>query len=660
MYVTLSQTHDLVQDLNQMLHNGKTPKVYYTLFEWSNPLTVLNEALKLFDMSAAGCLFEESLLKLRHASVHEKIRDFSKKSAGGAKNLAQMKMISEQEELFIVTKISAKHFPNLARVLEEHQIRCHLFYYEEIKNSSIVDGEVRVINRVGYLNEWPWFLDILYQDMPAEDRKGFGNHQVTGDVNSNGEFYCYQDFSTKYATFTDGYRGVNGYVPMEGKKKYNVTLLGDSRFVNAFSPTEMTLASYLQAALNQKNLHCEVKNLSVCANNVQNEFAMLKSMNVGASDIVICANCTVGTYEGFQPKALDTLMRIKVRMMHDMAEYCRERGAQIFFLHLPHIKDIPNRTPLEDFIARSYNFGAHDPDKLHERMKQYAAACGVTVLDFTDILINNPRTSFFTDAIHLSPEGCRFTANALSEYVRSCIDRDALLFSDEINALVEQGYAAHKNYVVESRFKGLNEYLAKMKKLSEGKPENCGAIVMNCNPFTLGHKYLIETASKQVDHLYILAVEEDRSVFKFNDRIEMMRRGTADLPNVEVIPSGKFVISSLTFPEYFEKSEKPDATVDTSMDLEIFGRYIAPALKIKARFVGEEPIDMVTNQYNRSMEENLPKYGIRFVESPRKESGNAVISASRVRKLLGEKKYDEVKKIVPPTTFDYLINVLGY
>ena len=199
-----------------------------------------------------------------------------------------------------------------------------------------------------------------------------------------------------------------------------------------------------------------------------------------------------------------------------------------------------------------------------------------------------------------------------------------------------------------------------MKKLSEGKPENCGAIVMNCNPFTLGHKYLIETASKQVDHLYILAVEEDRSVFKFNDRIEMMRRGTADLPNVEVIPSGKFVIPSLTFPEYFEKSEKPDATVDTSMDLEIFGRYIAPALKIRTRFVGEEPIDMVTNQYNRSMEENLPKYGIRLVEIPRKESGNAVISASRVRKLLGEKKYDEVKKIVPLTTYDYLINVLGY
>ena len=213
---------------------------------------------------------------------------------------------------------------------------------------------------------------------------------------------------------------------------------------------------------------------------------------------------------------------------------------------------------------------------------------------------------------------------------------------------------------MESRFKGLNEYLDGLRKLSADKPENCGAIVMNCNPFTLGHRYLIETASKQVKHLFVLAVEEDRSVFKFADRIEMMRRGTADLKNVSIIPSGKFVVSSLTFPEYFEKSKKPDVTVDTTMDLEIFGEYIAPALHVKTRFVGEEPIDMVTNQYNRSMEKNLPKYGITLVEIPRKESGNAVISASRVRKLLGEKDYAGVKAIVPKTTYDYLINVLGY
>ena len=140
----------------------------------------------------------------------------------------------------------------------------------------------------------------------------------------------------------------------------------------------------------------------------------------------------------------------------------------------------------------------------------------------------------------------------------------------------------------------------------------------------------------------------------------MMRRGTADLKNVSIIPSGKFVVSSLTFPEYFEKSKKPDVTVDTTMDLEIFGEYIAPALHVKTRFVGEEPIDMVTNQYNRSMEKNLPKYGITLVEIPRKESGNAVISASRVRKLLGEKDYAGVKAIVPKTTYDYLIDVLGY
>ena len=157
-----------------------------------------------------------------------------------------------------------------------------------------------------------------------------------------------------------------------------------------------------------------------------------------------------------------------------------------------------------------------------------------------------------------------------------------------------------------------------------------------------------------MDRLYIFVVEEDKSIFPFEDRIELVRKGTADIPNVTVLPSGKFIISSLTFTDYFGKSELQDRVIDPSMDVTIFGEYIAPALGINIRFAGEEPLDNVTRQYNETMARILPKYGIDFEVIPRKEQDGEVISASRVRKLLKTKDFDAIAEIVPKTTLEYL------
>ena len=186
-----------------------------------------------------------------------------------------------------------------------------------------------------------------------------------------------------------------------------------------------------------------------------------------------------------------------------------------------------------------------------------------------------------------------------------------------------------------------------------------GSIVMNCNPFTLGHRHLVEQSAAKVDRLYIFVVEEDRSVFPFADRIELVRKGTADLPNVTVVPSGQFIISRITFAEYFAKSELQESMIDPSMDVELFGKEIAPTLGITVRFAGEEPLDKVTDQYNSAMASILPRYGVRFEVIPRVESGGAVISASRVRQLLDNQDFEEIAKLVPPTTLDYLISRYG-
>lgn len=182
-----------------------------------------------------------------------------------------------------------------------------------------------------------------------------------------------------------------------------------------------------------------------------------------------------------------------------------------------------------------------------------------------------------------------------------------------------------------------------------------GAIVMNCNPFTLGHQYLIESALKKVSFLYIFVVSEDKSEFKFQDRMKLVLEGTKHLSNIKVIPSGKFIISQNTFSSYFEKYKKQDIIIDTTEDVEIFARHIAPVLGVSVRFLGEEPFDMITRQYNNKMLEILPRYGIDVDIIKRKEVENQVISASKVRKLIEENKIEEIRKFVPICTLEFLI-----
>ena len=126
-----------------------------------------------------------------------------------------------------------------------------------------------------------------------------------------------------------------------------------------------------------------------------------------------------------------------------------------------------------------------------------------------------------------------------------------------------------------------------------------------------------------------------------------------------MIPSGRMIISTVTFPGYFLKDTPEAVGLDTSLDVSIFGEYIAKAFHITTRFVGEEPFDIVTRNYNESMKRILPSYGIKLVIIPRKEMGDTAISASRVRKLLEEKNFAEIKELVPETTYAYLCEKYG-
>lgn len=199
----------------------------------------------------------------------------------------------------------------------------------------------------------------------------------------------------------------------------------------------------------------------------------------------------------------------------------------------------------------------------------------------------------------------------------------------------------------------INRYFS---DFSPDKDKVIGSIVMNCNPFTLGHRYLIEKALETVDILLVFVVEENKSLFSFEERFFMVKEGTNDLDNVIVFPSGNFILSDYTFPEYFVKTIDTEIEENMEYDIKIFAECIAPKLNITYRFVGEEKSDFVTEKYNRTMERVLNTYDINFVEIPRKQIDGKTISASMVRKYLLNGENEDAYMMCPKSTRDYLMS----
>lgn len=199
---------------------------------------------------------------------------------------------------------------------------------------------------------------------------------------------------------------------------------------------------------------------------------------------------------------------------------------------------------------------------------------------------------------------------------------------------------------------GIEAYLT--AHASQITPGQNGAIVVNGNPFTLGHLHLVETAARQVDRLYVFMVREDRSVFPFDVRQRLAQEATAHLPNVTILDTSRYAVSAGTFPSYFLKQLDQLAAAQIQIDLRLFAQRIAPRFHLASRFVGEEPLCPTTAAYNEAMAEILAAHGIRWVEIPRIQWEGDPISATRVRRALVAQDFATMAHLVPPTTLAYL------
>ena len=209
---------------------------------------------------------------------------------------------------------------------------------------------------------------------------------------------------------------------------------------------------------------------------------------------------------------------------------------------------------------------------------------------------------------------------------------------------------------MENRRDGFTDYL---REIGAGRKGGRGAaLVMNCNPFTLGHRYLAERAAAENDVLHLFVVSEDASLIPFADRYRMVEEGCGGLGNVALHRTDSYMISSAVFPAYFMEDRSEAIEAQAKLDLLLFSR-IAAALGVARRYVGEEPFSRVTGLYNQIMAERLPSLGIACVIIPRMEAGGQAVSASRVRRLIHDGPIEAIKELVPPSTYGYFLSEAG-
>lgn len=651
---------NFVTELYELTRSGKAA-IYPGLFMTPPEISIVVQALSLIGQKITAILYDEKLS--RHVpDLNTKLRQEHYRFVD-LDAIRQFQTSEPDTEIIILL-----HHPVETDILMREDIRCRLYYFFDIPHSVTIEGQLRVLNDVEYLRSWPPVLQQLNgPHVTPEEISRFKNGKYPYNNTSKGTYFCLENHRSLLTSIYNGYIDCGEYVPVEGTAKKTVTFLGDSRFFSPTMPSRLNIPSMLQQKCTDKKVSCEVTNFSALSNSLQNMLAQLKAMEPGKEDIILCGSLLLGTYFRFgsilpipeHGEDSDEVIRIKFLLMKEMQRYCTERGATLVFLYLPMIQEIANMTPLEEQIAASYGL-KHTPNRSHRRLMRLCLANDIQFLDFSEMLMNTERISHYTDERHYTVEAQHLIADTIFDYVNGLLLRDAPLYNDR--EFLEGAIEVHQRFVqkiMTSHLDESEEYIDYLREVAAQHPGTAGFILMNCNPFTFGHQYLVETARKQVDHLYIMVVPEENPYFTYKDRLEIAKRACSAYDNVIFLKAPTVYATRALFPEYFEREKNQDTVVDISKDLYTFCYQIAPALHVTKRFVGTEPFDPVTLQLNEQSRNALPDAGIEFIEIPRKEIGERPVSASDVRRFLQEKQYGEIRKLVPETTYNYLRNELG-
>lgn len=312
------------------------------------------------------------------------------------------------------------------------------------------------------------------------------------------------------------------------------------------------------------------------------------------------------------------------------------------------------------------------PDRRRGQLEAFLAGCGLDfdaraeytamLVDDGEIVAAGSLDGMTVKCVAVSPDrqGEGLAARVMTELRREAWARGhgrLMLYTKPRNRVMfaELGFSplaeTRDCLLMESGRGGLERFLAGLP----GAEGVTGCIVANANPFTLGHRHLIERALDACDTLRVFILSEDKSLFSPDVRMALARAGCAELSRVSFHFTGPYLVSSATFPDYFLRDRQIVDRAFCELDVAMFGERIAPKMGITRRFVGTEPEDGVTRQYNECLKERLPGCGVEVVELPRREADGQVISAGRVRALYREGRMEALRPLVPETTFEYLL-----
>ena len=475
---------------------------------------------------------------------------------------------------------------------------------------------------------------------------------MRGSNGLSGSYYCLPEYHSKYWNIDSSGRRI--YKPVDSRKK--IVFVGDSRILGIGVEDCQTIPAFFQDILFDKGYDYSVENYSVTMTSLDNILAWIDSIEFNKGDILCFSMQSFlvneELYNEYDLKDSTEYYKYRLAKLYMMM---RKIGVAVHCLHSSTCESRRQNTLVEKTYLETIKIARRKFKSLYFNKQiidsfTRSELCGVFDIDSVaekyHLTVN-----FYVDRSHYTAEANKLIAQSLYEYMfnnqEHTINHELCTLLDKY--IDDNRIARIYPFIQDEKWKDYKRYLYDNR--IEKKSSQIGSIVMNANPFSKGHQYLIEYASKIVDYLYVFVVEEDCSEFSFDDRYKMVKMGTAHFSNVRVMKGGSFIISQQTFPEYFDR---PDTEVDTSKDLGIFSQLICPILGIKYRFVGKEPYSTITRGYNNQMKKILPLYGVECVEIDRVDVDGEVISATKIRKAIVEEDDEMLRKMLPDTSYEYV------
>lgn len=564
-------------------------------------------------------------------------------------------------------------FCGLEKVRNPELMDYNFFDMKSVKDNGTFTykREQYIVDDVKYVASNPQYMKRAYPLIKENELEEYllelSRTPAERRIDYNGQI-CLYDFNGEYIHQHRG-RRITTHIPELVDKRLHI--FGDSRVSGYMIEDKDLFSNILQEKLNNDNKAIEVINYGIPGRDVERMFYQVEKANIKSGDIVFVLTAC----HEYREFAIEK-QKVFAMYLKKIKEICKSKGAFFCFFNLPTTVEIkyPNNDEMiitdiyhrYKFYEYSYEVVCYYKQLLFNFLAEYEIPC----IDIVNYFNENRNELLFINMHHYSPKGNDILALCLHEKIKTygisvnddiCKDIYSSLYNKHDKWVINEIKNRELDYDFEFSLldvKYSKEMLHKAQvienKTRDGVMQSKGAIVMNANPFTKGHRYLAEYASSKVDILYIFVLSEDKSAICFNDRISMVYLGTKDLKNVIVLPSGKEIISDTTFPEYFMKTDLQDSKIDAYKDISSFAMRISIKYDIKYRFVGQEPFDKVTKQYNNQMKKYLPMFGIELVEIPRYELQGRVISATRVRESYEIGNWDEVEKFVPSSTLLYL------